>query len=93
MPDPRFFHRAGPFSLTEIGTRVGAVMASPGTPDLSLSDISVLDAAGPGDVVYVADVSNLPALGKSECSACLVKEAWIGAAPTGAAVLVVKDPR
>ncbi|TAL01451.1 MAG: UDP-3-O-(3-hydroxymyristoyl)glucosamine N-acyltransferase [Rhodospirillaceae bacterium] len=93
MPDPRFYRRAGPFPLHEIGTRVSAIVASPGRPDLFITDIAALAAAGGSELVYVADNAYLPALAASRCGACLVKSDVSGSAPAHSAVLIVDDPR
>ena len=93
MPDPRFYRRAGPFPLHEIGIRVNAVVASPGRPGLLITDIAALATAGGTELVYVADKAYLPALAASQCGACLVKADASGSAPATAAVLVVDDPR
>jgi UDP-3-O-[3-hydroxymyristoyl] glucosamine N-acyltransferase len=93
MPDSRFYRRAGPFPLADIGTRAGATIALPGPSGLTIADVAPVAAAGPHDLTYVSQADYLSVLKDSRCGACLVKPEWAASAPEGAAVLTAADPR
>ena len=92
MPDPRFYFRAGPFSLADLAGRCGARLAPGVDPGLLIHDIGAIDTATPGDIVYFADHSYVVALGSSHCGAC-VTTAELAAHVTKCPVLIVGDPR
>jgi UDP-3-O-[3-hydroxymyristoyl] glucosamine N-acyltransferase len=92
MPDPRFYHRAGPFRLADIAGRCGARLMPGANPDLAIHDIGSIDAANAGEIVYFADPAYVVALASSKCAACITTEPLAAKAP-GCAVLVADDPR
>ncbi len=93
MPDPRFYHRAGPFSLADLAGLCGAELADSAGSDRLFRDIGTVDTAGPDDITYVLDASYLDVLAKNYCGACIAKRACLPDAPAGCAVLVVAEPR
>ena len=94
MPDSRFYHRAGPFTLMDLASRCNAALAETSIPDRLICDISTLEAAGPDDIVYVSDVSYIDASSASNCGACITTQVCQSKMPSnGCAVLVVDDPR
>ena len=92
MPDPRFYHRAGPFSLADLAGRCGARLGPESDPDTLIHDIGNIDAATGGEIIYFADPSYVLALASSQCSACVTTEE-LAARVSHCAVLIVEDPR
>jgi len=92
MPDSRFYHRAGPFSLADIAGRSGARLMPGASPDSLVHDIGSIDAANSGEIIYFSDPAYVVALSSSKCAACVTTEALASKAP-GCAVLVADDPR
>jgi UDP-3-O-[3-hydroxymyristoyl] glucosamine N-acyltransferase len=92
MPDPRFYHRAGPFRLADIAGRCGARLMPGANPDLPIHDIGSIESANGGEIIYFADPSYVVALSSSKCAACITTEQLAAKAP-GCAVLVADDPR
>jgi UDP-3-O-[3-hydroxymyristoyl] glucosamine N-acyltransferase len=92
MADPRFFTRAGPFTLAEVAKVTGAKMA-PGTPtDLDLVDVMPLDKAGEGDLTFIDNRKYLDAFRATKASAILAVPELADQAPTEAALLLSDDP-
>lgn len=92
MPDPRFYHRAGPFKLADLAGRCGARLA-PGTdPGLLIHDIANIDTAGAGEIVFFADPAYVIALSTGRCGACVTTEKLAGKVQNGA-VMIADNPR
>ena len=90
LGDPRFFRRAGPFTLAQIAETAGAVV-----PDLGgamLTGVAPLQAAGPSEVSFFHNKKYLAELAKTRAGAVIVAAAFADRVPAGTAVLVVADP-
>ncbi len=92
MPDPRFYRRAGPFSLADLAGRCGARLAPGADADRVIKDVGTIDTATAGDIVYFADPSYVVALAASQCGAC-VTTAELAAHVSRCPVLLAADPR
>ena len=53
MSDPVFFPRPAATSLREVAATAGAAVPEAADPELILSGIAPLEAAGPGDLAYM----------------------------------------
>ncbi len=94
MPDSRFYHRAGPFTLMDLASRCNAALAETNMSDRVIRDISTLDAAGSDDIVYVSDASYIDAFSASKGGACITTQDCLSKMPiNGCAILVAADPR
>jgi UDP-3-O-[3-hydroxymyristoyl] glucosamine N-acyltransferase len=93
MPDPRFYHRAGPFRLADLAGRCGARLAADADPTTLIHDLGSIDSAKPGEIVYFADPSYVVAFANSKCSACVTTAEFAARGPDGCVVLVSADPR
>jgi UDP-3-O-[3-hydroxymyristoyl] glucosamine N-acyltransferase len=62
MPDPQFFHRAGPFRLADIASLIGAEPPTAAMGDLLVHDIAPLEAAAPGEISVLTDARHVEAL-------------------------------
>ncbi|MBL8689897.1 MAG: UDP-3-O-(3-hydroxymyristoyl)glucosamine N-acyltransferase [Rhodospirillaceae bacterium] len=93
MADPRFFRLAGPFTLGEIATQVGAEVAPGADPGRSISDVRPLGEAGPDHLSFLDNKRYADAFQASRAGACLVDAEMAAQAPSGMALLVSKKPR
>jgi len=92
MPDPRFYHRAGPFRLADLAERSGARLASGTDGEVLIHDIAGIDHATAGDIVFFSDPSYVIAMATSLCGACITTEKFADKTPA-CGVLIAKDPR
>ena len=54
MADPRFYLRAGPFSLDELSRLTGAALGPTADPGFKVVDVASIDAVVPGAITYAA---------------------------------------
>lgn len=91
MPDPRFFRRAGPFSVREIAAWTDAKPSGDGDLDLPISDLADLTQSTSNDLCYLSIAEYATA--DSACGVCLTTAELSHKAPPNSIVLVVKDPQ
>ena len=92
MADPRFFNRAGPFTLPELAAIAQATVAGAPDPDRRFVDVAALDSAGPDEVSFLDNRKYLPSFEKSRAGLCVVAPAFAERAPAGMALLLAEDP-
>ena len=92
MADPRFFDRAGPYSLAELAALSGARLAQPADAGRRFSDVAALEAAGPDDVTFLDNRKYADAFARSRAGAAFVDERSTDQAPAGMALLVTPEP-
>ncbi len=92
MADPRFFTRAGPFTLRRLAEIAGAEIGNGADPELTLEDVAPLEAAGPGQLSFLDNRRYVDAFAASKAAACLVHPDLAGRAPPGMALLVTRKP-
>ncbi len=93
MADPRFFKLAGPFTLGEIATRIGVVLATESEAGRRVVDVRPLGEAGPEHLTFLYDKRYAQTFAASPAGACIVEADMVAQAPVGMAVLVAKKPR
>jgi UDP-3-O-[3-hydroxymyristoyl] glucosamine N-acyltransferase len=93
MPDLRFFHRAGPFPLSEIAALLGAEPLGSGDDAVSIHDIAALDSAGPADISVFSDARYLDALRPTRAGAIIISRKLARHADAASRLVFVKDPR
>jgi UDP-3-O-[3-hydroxymyristoyl] glucosamine N-acyltransferase len=93
MPDPRFYRRAGPFTLGDLALRCDAVVAEGCDPDALVRDVATVEVAGPNEIIYISDSAYLDAFAASKCGACVTTKAYAAKAPQKCAVLLADEPR
>jgi UDP-3-O-[3-hydroxymyristoyl] glucosamine N-acyltransferase len=91
MADPRFFDRAGPYSLADLAALSGARLSSPADAGRLISDVAPLEAAGPDDVTFLDNRKYLDAFARSRAGAAFVGERLTDCAPAGMALLVTAE--
>jgi UDP-3-O-[3-hydroxymyristoyl] glucosamine N-acyltransferase len=92
MADPRFFDRAGPFTLDAIAALSGAKLLCPADAPRLFHDVGPLESAGPEDVSFLENRKYLAAFVRSHAGAAFVEERSIGQAPSGMALLISDVP-
>jgi UDP-3-O-[3-hydroxymyristoyl] glucosamine N-acyltransferase len=92
MADPRFFAKAGPFSLAELALRCGAELAVEANPDAVMLDVAPLDCAGASHISFLDNKKYVEAFTASQAGACLVHRSLTVKAPAGMALLISEDP-
>jgi UDP-3-O-[3-hydroxymyristoyl] glucosamine N-acyltransferase len=92
MADPRFFDRAGPFTLAALAALSGARLHDAGEGARVLRDVAPLETAGPDDIAFLDNRKYLAAFAASRAGAAFVDERLIGRAPTGMALLIAPEP-
>lgn len=92
MADPRFFDRAGPYSLSELAGIAEAEIGPGADPDLRLSDVAPLHSAGPGDVSFLDNRRYVADFAASRAGACIVAPDLAARAPQGMALLLTDKP-
>jgi UDP-3-O-[3-hydroxymyristoyl] glucosamine N-acyltransferase len=92
MTDDRFYERAGPFTLAEIGGRIGAELAKGDPTDLKLRDVASLENAQSGDVSLFSDAKYANAFAVTKASLVITTDK-LAAMPHGVVLLVVPNPR
>ena len=91
MTDDRFYQRAGPFTLVEIASRIGAE-GEKGAPDVTLRDVASLESAEAGDVSLFSDAKYANAFAVTKASLVITSER-LATHPHGVTLLVVPNPR
>lgn len=92
MADPRFFERAGPFTLGELAERCGARLADAAMAGRSVDDVATLDKAGPGQLTFLDNPKYTDAFAQTQAGACILHEKHAALAPAGVALLLSPKP-
>ena len=92
MADPRFFDRAGPFTLAELARTSGARLWRAADSDKLLHDVAPLETAGADDVSFLENRKYLAAFRASRAGAAFVDPEMAKAAPPAMALLVTEEP-
>lgn len=92
MADPRFYVRAGPFTLAELARIGGAELAANADPGISISEVGALEALAPGMIGYAGKPAEIALAARSEASALIVKSPDV---PAGATknLLIAAEPQ
>lgn len=92
MADPRFFNRAGPFTLETLAVLSGARLLDREQRGRLCRDVAPLETAGPEDVSFLENRKYTDALAGSRAGAAFVDESAAERAPPGMALLVSREP-
>lgn len=90
MADPRFFDRAGPFSLADVAARAGALLDGDGTH--KIDDVAPLESAGRRHLAFYDSARFKAALAATGAGAVLVRDDDRVLVPAGAVALVTTEP-
>jgi UDP-3-O-[3-hydroxymyristoyl] glucosamine N-acyltransferase len=92
MADPKFFTKAGPFTLAQLAKISGAVISDSVNADAVYNDVAPLDAAESHHVSFLDNTRYAEAFRASGAGACIIRQEYADAAPAGMALLVTPDP-
>ncbi|PIW25975.1 MAG: UDP-3-O-(3-hydroxymyristoyl)glucosamine N-acyltransferase [Rhodospirillales bacterium CG15_BIG_FIL_POST_REV_8_21_14_020_66_15] len=92
MADPRFFTRAGPFTLNQLAKATGATLGPEAPGDLDVVDVMPLAMADEGHLTFIDNRKYLDAFRTTKASAVFAAPALEAQAPEGAALLLTEDP-
>jgi UDP-3-O-[3-hydroxymyristoyl] glucosamine N-acyltransferase len=91
LGDPRFFHRAGPFTLAALAGATGAE-APPGALSLTLTGLAPLQTARPDQVSFMNNRRSRAEREATPSGAVLITPDLAPRVPPGTAALVLADP-
>ncbi len=92
MADPRYFERAGPFSLGDLAARIGAKLSDPAQAARVVTDVAPLDQAGPEQLAFLDNPKYAEAFAATRAGACILHEKHAGLAPASVALLLSGNP-
>ncbi|MDE1147731.1 MAG: UDP-3-O-(3-hydroxymyristoyl)glucosamine N-acyltransferase [Azospirillaceae bacterium] len=92
MADPRFFNRAGPFTLADLARISGAEVAPGSDETRVLSDVAALDAADASQLSFLDNKKYVGAFAATQAGAVVVHPALAAKAPAGTALLLSRNP-
>lgn len=92
MADPRFFERAGPFTLGELAARCGAKLADSAQAERVVSDVAPLDQAGPEHLAFLDNPKYADSFAATRAGACILHEKHASLAPAGVVLLLSPKP-
>jgi UDP-3-O-[3-hydroxymyristoyl] glucosamine N-acyltransferase len=91
MPDPKFFTRAGPFTLGDIAAATGAT-CPPEQAGKTVDDVAPLDTAGPTHLAFMDNPKYRDQFKATAAAACLMHPDMAAHAPAGVVCLTTKNP-
>lgn len=92
MADPRFFDRAGPFSLAELSRIAEATLSPDVDPSRLIHDVGPLDTAGPDQLSFLDNRRYADSFSQTRAGACLVHPDLASRAPQGTVLLLTRKP-
>lgn len=92
MADPRFFIKAGPFTLAQLAELSGAAPAEGCDPKAVFMDVASLEQAGGDTVSFLDNRKYVTAFQASKAGLCVVAPEMAEKAPAGMALLLSPDP-
>ncbi|MZR30483.1 UDP-3-O-(3-hydroxymyristoyl)glucosamine N-acyltransferase [Sneathiella litorea] len=92
MPDPHFYHVAGPFSLAELAELPDVELAPGIDSSIMISDVRALDQAGEGDVTFLSNPKYLEKFLHTKATACIASPKVLKKCPDGLALLIAANP-
>jgi UDP-3-O-[3-hydroxymyristoyl] glucosamine N-acyltransferase len=92
VADPRFFSKAGPFSLADLARRGGAELAPGVDGARMILDVAPLDAAQQDHISFLDNRKYVEVFLTTRAGACLVEREFVERAPAGTALLLTPDP-
>jgi len=90
VADPRFFDRAGPFTLAQVAARAGALLECDDARPIE--DVAALAGAGPRQLTFFDDRRFEAALARTQAGAVLVRDGDRALVPATAVALVTTEP-
>ncbi len=92
MPDPRFHHNVGPFTVAELAAAINTELTIQGDADYLVRDVAALAQAGAEDLSYCSERKYLAALQTTQAGALCVTPELAAQLPAGCVGLVHPQP-
>ncbi len=92
MPDQRFHHLSGPFSLQDLADIGGAELGSGADPAVTFMDVAPLDQATRDTISFLDNPRYKDQFLATKAGACIVAPEMAGMAPDGVALLLTPQP-
>lgn len=92
MADPRFFRKAGPFTLLELAAIAGAQISSESDGNQSVSDVAPLSTATSADISFLDNKKYTGEFATSDAGACIIRPDVAVHAPNGMGLLISDQP-
>jgi UDP-3-O-[3-hydroxymyristoyl] glucosamine N-acyltransferase len=92
MQHPGFFHRAGPFPLRDIATKVGAALTNDDDGLRMITDVRSLRDAGPGHITFFDNPKYAEQLASTAAGACILAAVNVERTPRSTAALTTATP-
>jgi UDP-3-O-[3-hydroxymyristoyl] glucosamine N-acyltransferase len=93
LPDPRFFHRSGPFPLSYIARHIAAEPPDDTSGSMMIDDIGSVETAGPGEITVFCDARYLDKFLTTRASATVTSHDLARHKSNRSGLLFVEDPR
>src|ERR671937_741083 len=90
MADPRFFNRAGPFTLGALAELSGARLLRPDEGGRLFYDVSPLETAGPEQISFLENRKYVDAFMQSGAGA-VIADQWAAERAPAAMALIISD--
>jgi UDP-3-O-[3-hydroxymyristoyl] glucosamine N-acyltransferase len=92
MPDSRFYHRGGPFTIQDLLAISGTTLADGGNPHLLIHDIAPLEKASMGHITCFHNPKYRQEFEQTKASACIIHPDYVQKAPDHLTILVSVQP-
>lgn len=92
MPDPVFYRRSGPFSLSRLADIAGAELSENVRPDMMIEDVAPLDSADGRCLSFLDNLRYKDQFLATKAGACIVAPSFRDQAPPGMALLLTNIP-
>lgn len=92
MADPRFFKKAGPFTLAEIAQMSGAELADATAGQKTIEDVAPLQDATSVHLGFLDNKKYAAVFKQTKAGACFVRPEMVAHAPAGTVCLITKNP-
>jgi len=92
MADPRFFSRAGPFSLRELAGIAEAELLTDSAEGTPVTDVASLSQATSEDISFLDNKLYATEFTTSAAGACIIRPDYKDKAPPGMALLLTNQP-
>ena len=92
MQHQGFFHRAGPFALSDVAHAIGATLTENQDGTRSIEDIRSLQTAGASDLAFFENRKYIEQLGATKAGACILTSTDAFRAPVATATLTTSKP-
>jgi UDP-3-O-[3-hydroxymyristoyl] glucosamine N-acyltransferase len=92
MADPRFFERAGPFTLGQLAEMTGASLGDASAAPRVMHDVGALSDAGPEQLGFLDNKKYVSHFRATRAGACFVRPDMADQAPEGTVCLITKNP-